>query len=171
MSNILILNGSPRLNGNTMAMIESFKKGIQKNCNHFSAYNLAFMNVHDSVVNDNEMIKDDMEGIYKSLRESQYVVFASPLYFYSFSGYLKNAIDRLSNVKEIEDKKLIVFVSMGSSDVSSLEPLKEQCRLIAKHLKWELISFLYLPECIKPSDYQKHIAELEKPFQLGLSIE
>lgn len=167
MPNILILNGSPRLGGNTYSMIESFKSGAEKN-NKIVQYNLAFMNIHDSVGYHDELIEDDMKQILSSLDESDYVVFATPLYFFSYSGYLKNVIDRLSSYKG--KKKLLLFVSMASCDSKSLDVILEETKRICTYLEWDFEGFAYLPSCKELNDYKNHSSELEKPYQLGLSI-
>ncbi len=169
MANILILNGSPRLRGNTYSLIESFKRGAEKGNNKIFQFNLAFMNIHDSIGNGDQLIDDDMKEIFAKLDECEYVIFASPLYFSSFSGYLKNAIDRLHSYEK-EGKKLLVFISMASSEKSSLNPLLEQSKLISKYLKWSFEELVYLPSCLGKNDHNEHLAELEKPFQIGLSI-
>lgn len=170
MANVLILNGSPTLDGNVVAMLDSFKRGLEKNNNKIIQYNIAYMNVHDSIGVGSETINDDMNQIVLSLKEAEYVVFASPLYFYSFSGYLKNVIDRLAGIEDIENKKLIVLVAMASDNQMSLKPLQEQSKLIADHLAWQLIDFQFLSACEGSKDYLAHLNELEKQFQLGLSI-
>lgn len=170
MAKVLIINSSPHLTGNTVAMIDSFKHGLEKNNISFTQYNIAFMNIHDSIGTNSEEIDDDMQRIYPALRESEYVLFASPLYFYSFSGYLKNFIDRLSKVQSIEKKKLIVFIPMASDNKDVIKPLYEQTKLICNHLSWELLDFVYLPSCVNQKDYLNHLSELEKAFQIGLKI-
>ena len=85
MAKILILNGSPHLKGNTSAMVDSFLAGAKKAQNEVVVYNVAFMNIHDSIGFQDELIHDDMNQIEKSLLSSDYVVLASPLYFFSFS--------------------------------------------------------------------------------------
>lgn len=39
--------------------------------------------------------KDDMERIYESFKTADIVVFASPIYFWTITGTLKTATDRL----------------------------------------------------------------------------
>lgn len=182
MAKVLILNGSPRLRGNTNALIESFKKGLAKGDNEIVTFNVAFMKIHDSIDNGGYpeeyqgkacLIQDDMLQIEPHLEEADVVVFASPLYFYSFSGYLKNVIDRLDTSflpGSLSGKKLIVMLAFSGEDLSSLEPVKEQSRLIVEHLGWDLFSFLSLPGVKKAKDYEQHLNQLETAYQLGLKI-
>ena len=49
---------------------------------------------------------DDMDYIYEEFRKSEIVVFATPLFFWSYSGLIKNAIDRMWALAEGEVDEL-----------------------------------------------------------------
>lgn len=110
MKKILILNGSPRLNGNTFSLIEEFTKGAKLNGNDVIRFDLDRMDIHcckgclkggknpDSPCSQ----KDDMLKIYPYYKETDILVLASPMYYWSFSAQLKIAIDRLFAVTEID---------------------------------------------------------------------
>ncbi|MBQ8507949.1 MAG: flavodoxin family protein [Clostridia bacterium] len=105
---IIILNGSPRANGNTAALAGAFTRGAQEAGNEVSCFNLQQMNIHPCLGcckggKDPEspcVQKDDMDKIYPSYREADVVVLASPLYYWTISGQLKCAFDRLFTVAE-----------------------------------------------------------------------
>ncbi|PNV62103.1 FMN reductase [Clostridium sp. chh4-2] len=105
---IIILNGSPRPNGNTAALIEAFKKGAEKSGHTVQRIDLQKMNIHPCLGccgggknPDSPCVqKDDMDMIYPVYKEADVVVFASPLYYWTISGQLKCAIDRLFAVAE-----------------------------------------------------------------------
>ena len=40
------------------------------------------------------VVKDDMQEVYKAIREADGIIWASPVYFWSMSGLTKNALDR-----------------------------------------------------------------------------
>lgn len=110
MKKILILNGSPRLNGNTFSLIEELTKGAKLNGNDVVRFDLDRMNIHcckgclkggknpDSPCSQ----KDDMLKIYPYYKEADILVLASPMYYWAFSAQLKIAIDRLFAVTEID---------------------------------------------------------------------
>lgn len=103
MSNIIILNGSPRKNGNTARLIKSFTEGAESAGNKVTEFYLPGMNIHGCVgclgANKNSespcVQKDDMEKIYTVFSKADVVVFASPIYFWTVTGQLKTAADRL----------------------------------------------------------------------------
>lgn len=106
--NILILNGSPRPRGNTAALIEAFIQGAQSAGHTVKTFNLTRMNLHPckgccqgGKNPDSPCVqKDDMDLIYPVYKEADLVVLASPLYYWTISGQLKSAFDRLFAVAE-----------------------------------------------------------------------
>ena len=107
---ILILNGSPRMNGNTAALVRSFTEGAGSVGHHVTCFELQKMNIHTCLGCGRGgkdpaspcVQKDDMERIYAAYREAEVVCLASPLYFWTISGQLKCAIDRLYAVAECD---------------------------------------------------------------------
>ncbi len=105
---IVVLNGSPRKNGNTAALIESFSKGAEKAGHQITTFYLDGMNIHSCKgcfgggkdANSPCVQKDDMDKIYPVYKEADIVVLASPLYYWNISGQLKSTFDRLFAVAE-----------------------------------------------------------------------
>ena len=101
--NILILNGSPRAEGSTSNMIEVFSKTAQKHGHQLSIFSVCRMNIHGCRAcgychregNGTCLQQDDMQQIYHALNDTEMLLLASPIYFCSFSGQFKCAIDRL----------------------------------------------------------------------------
>ena len=100
---IVILNGAARKNGNTAKLVESFADGAKSSGNQVKLFYLDEMVIHsckgclragkDSKSPCSQ--KDDMEKIYVEFENADVVVFASPLYFWTITGTLKTAADRL----------------------------------------------------------------------------
>ncbi len=107
---IIILNGSPRANGNTAALAAAFRKGAEEAGNSVTEFHLSRMKINGclgcwSGGKDPEhpcAQRDDMEQICPAYRDSDVVVLASPLYYWFISGFLKNAFDRLVAVAECD---------------------------------------------------------------------
>lgn len=105
---IVVLNGSPRLKGNTAALLEQFKKGAEDAGHQVSQFDLQKMDIHPCLGccqggKDPQspcVQKDGMAEIYPAYASADMVVLASPLYYWTISGQLKCAIDRLFAVAE-----------------------------------------------------------------------
>ena len=108
---IVILNGSPRPNGNTAALIQSFMEGAASAGHEVTRFDLQKMDIHPCLGccgggKDPEspcVQKDDMLKIYPAYKEADVVCLASPLYYWTISGQLKCAFDRLFAVAECNE--------------------------------------------------------------------
>ena len=103
MSNILILNGSPRKNGATASLIKAFAEGAEEAGNEIREDYIHGMAVNNCLGCDSCMMthagcvqKDEgMAKIYEDLTWCDVVVFASPVFFGNISAQLKAVIDRM----------------------------------------------------------------------------
>lgn len=102
MSNIVILQGSPRKNGNTARLVKAFTDGLSL------VHNVTVINVAELHINycigcnscftregNHCFQQDDMQKVMPVLAEADILVFASPVYFYGISAQLKTLLDRL----------------------------------------------------------------------------
>lgn len=110
MKKILVLNGSPRPNGNTSALIDAFVRGAEEAGNEVARIDLRSLDIRPCLGcckggKDPEspcVQKDGMLSVYPAYKASDVVVLASPLYYWSVSGMLKTAFDRLFSVAECD---------------------------------------------------------------------
>ena len=107
---IIVLNGSPRKNGNTSALVKAFREGAESAGHTVTEFWLGGMKINGcrgccagGKNPDSPCVqKDDMEQIYPAYKEAEVVVLASPLYYWTISGQLKCAFDRLFAVAECD---------------------------------------------------------------------
>lgn len=108
---IVILNGSPRKNGNTVTLINAFVEGANEAGHSVRVFNLQEMDIHPCLgccgggkdIESPCVQKDDMLKIYPAYRDADMVIFATPLYYWTISGQLKCAIDRLFAIAECNE--------------------------------------------------------------------
>ena len=101
--NILIINSSPRKNGNTAALAKAFEQGAVSQGNTVRVHHLRDMNVKPCLggylcregKGDPCIQKDDMSLIYADLKWCDAVVLAAPLYWWQFNAEMTIVIDRL----------------------------------------------------------------------------
>lgn len=99
---ILILNGSPRANGNTAAMTRAFTEGAEAAGHEVTEIQVGRKKIAGCLGceychtkgNGSCVQKDDMDEVYEALKLADMLVFASPVYYFTMSGQLQNAIDR-----------------------------------------------------------------------------
>ncbi len=127
---ILAINGSPRKDGNTAKLLKEMTKDhVDVDLDY---YDLNALTIKDCQAcffckkNDACAIKDDMQKLYKKLREADAVVIGSPVYFGVENANTRMFIDRLyallafgdgpgKYVPRLKgDKMAISFVSCGN---------------------------------------------------------
>ncbi|NLZ45745.1 MAG: flavodoxin family protein [Clostridiales bacterium] len=124
--NILVLNGSPRPNGNTVAMINAFADGAKKVGNDVTVIDVCKKKIAGCLGceychtkgNGDCVQKDDMTEVYLALEKAEMLVLASPIYYWGFTGQLQSAINRMYAVgKPKMLKKSALILSSESPDV------------------------------------------------------
>ena len=124
--NIIVLNGSPRPNGNTAAMVEAFVEGASGKghnvtvvpvCQKKIAGCLACEYCHTK--GEGKCVQqDDMQEVYPALDAAEMIVLASPIYYHSFTGQLQCAINRIYALDKPKHlKKAALILSSGDDDV------------------------------------------------------
>ena len=123
---ILILNGSPRTNGNTAAMIAAFRQGAETKGHRVTVINVCEKQIAGCLACEychttgHGVCKqqDDMQDVYAALESADMLVLASPIYHFSLTGQLQCAINRTYAVEKPKwPRKVMLFLSSGSNDV------------------------------------------------------
>lgn len=178
--NIIILNGSPRRMGNTAALIAEFTKGAKENGNFVIEFFLQDMNIHacrgcfgGGKNPDSPCIqKDDMDEIYPVYKEADIIVLATPLYYWTISGQLKCAFDRLFAVAECDpnyrNPKKSSILLMAAEGFGFEESEYWYSRL-EKHLGWKSLGKVLCGGVMGIGDIQSK-KELKDAYELGKSI-
>jgi len=126
----LIINGSPRKNGNTATMLNELKKYLNGEVFQVDTYYAKSSPCFDCRhcwTNAECIIKDEMKDVYRMMDEADNFIIASPIYFGNLTGSLLNWASRLQ----------LFWVSRY---IRKVEPLSEKHRkgvviLIVNHGK------------------------------------
>ena len=109
---ILVLNGSPTPNGNTIALVNAFKEGAESKGHEVNVVNVAHKNIKGCMAcnfckrNNAQCVqKDDMQEIYPLIQDADMIVFASPIYYFIMSGQLESVIHRFYAINAPEKAK------------------------------------------------------------------
>ena len=177
---IIILNGSPRKNGNTSALTAQFKKGAEETGHVVTEFHLGSMKIggclgcwHGGKDTDSPCVqKDDMMKIYPVYREADVVVLASPLYYWFISGQLKTTFDRLFAVAECDPnyrnpKKESVLIM--AAEGAGFEESEHWYDHLEKHIGWESLGKVLCGWVTQPGDIEGK-PELKQAYDLGYSI-
>ena len=123
---ILILNGSPTRDGNTVALANAFKEGAESKGHEVTVLNVAHKKVNGCMScnychnqgNGKCIQNDDMQEIYPLLQETDMIVFASPIYYFTMSAQLEAVIQRFYAINHpAKAKYSALLLSSYSPDV------------------------------------------------------
>lgn len=109
MSNILIIQGGGRCNGNTMHLVNAFAKGAEEAGHQIELISLNKLNVQGCMgcnacrYGKPCIQKDDFNELVPKIKAADCIVFASPLYYWTLSSKIKAFIERFYCIA-IEDK-------------------------------------------------------------------
>lgn len=125
---ILILSGSPRKNGNSDILCDSFAKGASESGHTVEKIRVAEKNIgycracYACKQSGVCAINDDMSEIMQKIIDADVLVLASPVYFYSISAQLKAVIDRtVARWTEVRNKEFFYIITAADSEKASAE--------------------------------------------------
>lgn len=179
---IVILNGSPRPNGNTSCLIDAFSEGAQAAGHVLTRFDLRSMNIHPCIgcmkggrhPSGPCVQNDDMNLIYPVFTEADVVVLASPLYYWTVSGLLKMAFDRLYAVVEANDhtipvKDCILLMSAGNPKSEVYATCIAFHEAFMRRMGWKDVGRVLATDVMMPGDI-RNTPWLEQAHLLGSSL-
>lgn len=179
---IVILNGSPRRNGNTSVLVKAFTEGATGAGNEVTEFFLGGMEIHGckgcfgghSSRACPCVQKDDMDKIYPAVREAEVVVLASPLYYWNMSGQIRTAIDRLFALEEGDGNLLRgherASALLMAAEGHGFEDVVLYYDHLMEHLRWKNLGHVLAGGNGDVGDIQGK-PELQEAFELGSSIQ
>ena len=180
---ILILNGSPRPNGNTSAMVEAFAEGAKENGHQIDIINVCQKKIagclgcdycrrKDSGHERQCVQKDDMEKFRGMILDADMVVFVTPLYYYGMSAQLKTLIDRFCAFNSsIQNKhmKSAMLAAAWNSDNWTFEALEAHYQTLVRYLNLRDMGAVWGRGCGSPS-MTKHSRYPQQAYELGRNL-
>lgn len=178
MSNIVVLSGSPRKDGNTAMLVQAFAEGAEEK-NTVEVISVAEHKVAPCTGCGGCMHteghtcvwQDDMTRIFEKLDKADVLVIASPVYFYGISAQLKAVIDRLHTPRRnaLHIKKLALIL-VGAAELPELfDAVKTQYRLVLNFFDLEDAGMVLVRDAKDKGDVRKGDG-LKKAYELGRSI-
>lgn len=123
---IVVLNGSPRVSGNTSHYVAAFKEGAEQAGHQVETLWVGGLSIAGCVAceychtkgNGECCVKDDMVHVWRELEGADMVVLASSVHYWGFTGQMESAISRFYSKGKPEGvKKYALILSSGSPDV------------------------------------------------------
>lgn len=173
---IVILSGSPRKNGNTEKLISAFKEGASSAGNTVTVFHTAHMKIKGCTGCEfclthegNCALSDDMEIILKAMDECDVIVWASPIYYFSFTAQLKAVIDRTYPFINKDKKQAGLMLTFAYDTADTATGAIAIYEGILQYYEWEDAFRLLVPSVEHLGDIDGRI-ELDLARKLGEEI-
>ena len=121
---ILGISGSPRKDGNTVAMLNEALKAAKAEGAEVELFSAAGKNINgcegcwSCTKTGKCKIKDDVTGLFEKMLTADGIIFGTPVYFYGMTAQAKAIIDRTISLREpgknLSNKVFGVVASAGS---------------------------------------------------------
>jgi multimeric flavodoxin WrbA len=178
----LIINGSPRKNGDSMTLINELMKYLEGEVKVVHTY---YDNIKPCLdcrfcwANNGCCIKDDMQEIYRLLDEVDNVIIASPIYFSELTGKMLSFASRLQTYyarkyirldKEFMLKEKKGFLILTGGGDGSPKPAISRANIIFKYINAKLIGSVFsLNTNMKPSKEDTEAIDKIKEYAIVLN--
>lgn len=178
---VVILNGSPRQTGNTSALIKAFRDGAESAGHTVTEFFLGAMDIHGckgcfgghSSRDCPCVQQDDMRQIYPAVKTCDVVVLASPLYYWTLSGQIKTALDRLFALEEGDGNRLRgngrSSALLMAAEGHGFEDAVAYYDHLLEHLRWKNLGHVLAGGNMDVGDI-KDKPELRQAYDLGKSL-
>lgn len=170
---VLVLLGSPREDGNSTRLAFAFADaasalGHRVQSVRVPALDFAPCNVCNECRPSAKapcVLQDDLQSLYPLLHEADVLVWATPLWFHTWSSSLKLLIDRLYCLApyrrvNLAGRDSILIATSANPSPSVFAGLKTTYRMTAEFMQWRNLGELLVPGLSDPDA----VAALPRPF-------
>ena len=178
MKNVLILSGSPRLNGNSDLLCNEFMRGAQEAGHKVEKIRVATKKIGYCracyFCRDHEgqcAVRDDMAEILEKMLKADIIVLASPVYFYSIDAQLKTVIDRtVARWLEFHNKEFYYIMSAAEDTDTVMDTTLACLRGLADCLDGSVErGIIYGKGVYEKGEIKTHPA-MQQAYEMGTSI-
>lgn len=176
--NIVVVTGSPRMNGNSEALADAFIEGAKESGKTVTKFNAGTMKIngclacqhcwtHDGMCAQ----QDDMQDIYKALYHADMIVFATPIYWFGFTAQIKAMIDRMyTNVgKQFPIKSAALLAVYRHNELPVVDAITTEYKSILSMVGWEDKGIITQGGFVEKGDIQENDV-LAKAKKLGMEV-
>lgn len=175
---VLILSSSPRKGGNSDVLCDRFAQGAKEAGNEVEKVFLKDYKVNYCtgcgvcIKGKPCPQKDDAAEIVQKMIDSDVIVMATPVYFYTMSAQMKTLIDRAcARYMEIENKEFYFIMTAADPNKSALKRTLESLRGFTTCLSnADEKGVIYGTSLTEVGDVLKDSAVLEQAYNMGKKI-
>ena len=171
---ILMLTGSPRRAGNSSLMADAFVKGAEQAGHSIVRYDTGRMKINGCTACDKCYSKatacvfeDDFNELAPYIEKADMIVFATPLYWYTFPAQIKAAIDKMYSLyvakRTIKIDQAVMLVCGETDELPDFDGIVKTYEAIIHLMKWKNAGIKIVPAVDKIGDIHSTnaLAEIE----------
>ena len=179
--NILVITGSPRKGGNSDLLAEAFAKGAGAKGHSVTLFRAASKKIGGCTAcgrcwskGQACVVTDGFTELEPLLEAADAVVFASPLYWFSFSTQIKAAIDKLNaydspkTLRPLKVRESALLVCGAGDDPRIFDGIRASYASMCAYLNWQDAGVVAITGVQEKGDILQS-SGLEQAEQLGAS--
>ena len=175
---ILVLQGSPNVDGSTALLAGEFARGAREAGHAVDVVDVAALDIAPCtgcVACGYEgpcTLSDDFDGLRERILGSDTLVFATPLYYYGMTAQLKTVIDRFcssnSSITRRRLRSALLTVAWNADDWT-FEALAAHYHTLVRYLHWQDCGMVLGYGCGSPG-MTRASRYPRDAYELGLSL-
>ncbi|GAK36599.1 MULTISPECIES: flavodoxin family protein [Bacteroides] len=183
MKRIVVITSSPHKDGNSNKLAEAFIKGATSAGHQVSRFDASSKEIKPCIGCNNCFSKEDCACISKDdfneaatlIMQSDMVVFATPVYWYTYPAKMKAVIDKfysflMTDRPETKNKETLLLAAAGDQNTAVFDLLLQEYKMTVSALQWSAQEPLLVPGVLAVNDILKQPGYLSQAENLGESI-
>ncbi|WP_405269694.1 flavodoxin family protein [Methanobrevibacter sp.] len=176
---IVVLKGSPNINGSSNMLADGFIKGAQEAGHDIVEIDAAHADISPCIgcihcgYEGECSLSDDMDEIRGRILDADMMAFVTPLYYYGMSAQLKTLIDRFCSrnfsIQQKHMKSVLLTVAYNADDWT-FDALEAHYDTLVRYLNLNDCGRVLGYGCGTPSMTQ-HSSYPQKAYELGKSLQ
>jgi multimeric flavodoxin wrbA family protein len=163
---IVVITGSPRKNGNSLAMTNAFIEAAEAKGHSVTRFDAVSLNVGgchacETCFRSGKACSfdDDFNSIAPAILEADTIVYTMPVYWYSIPAKIKAVIDKTfpfgMEGENIAGKGCGLICCCAEEDMSVMDGVRIPIERTAALLKWHMVGEVLIPGVQNAGDIEK----------------
>ncbi|MBT8345105.1 MAG: flavodoxin family protein [Desulfofustis sp.] len=182
MKEIVIINGSPRRDGNTSTLLNAVARGVEDGgaaVQFYTLFKMKYMACQGCFhcrINDDCIIRDGLHELLQSIKAAHGVVVGSPVYMMQMTGPVKNMYDRIFALTDSDynprfgTKKTLTVYSQGYDDPHMFESYFEYTAAMFPALGFNLIDNIVSTNGNDPESAERNAQLKIRAYEAGKKL-
>jgi len=182
MKQIVIFNGSPRMDGNTATLLNAVARGARDmgaEVKFYTLFKMKFMACQSCFacrVKNDCIIKDELHEALQKIKDADAVVVGSPIYMMQMTGPVKNLYDRLFPLTDehyqprFGTKKMLTIYSQGMEDPHTFDSYFEYTAAMFPALGFDLMDNIVCTNGNDPESADHDAALKIRAYEAGKAL-